>query len=218
MNKARLVKDHVSSYSKDIKRATNKHFSINNALILKAALGDEKACKQISDMGQVGERLALAMPIIQQNALNYIEGIKEYNIALASIYKIGGDSSLAIDKASSDLSLANTKYQNKLEEYKTKLFADLKAENERHRDAMDVIELRAWVDSHVREVDAIAAQEAISNSPYLKQLQADKELSKQRTLHWLQHGSHSNTALIAEKNYVTNPIRKFWQEVRGMFS
>ena len=215
---SRYVKDHVSSFGIQVKKATAKHFAINNALIVKAALGDEKACKQISDMGQVGERLSLAMPIIQQNALHYMEGIKEYNTALAAIYKAGGDSSLAIDKAGSDLSLANTKYQNKLEEYKTRLFADLRAEEERHNDAMDVIELKAWVDAHVRAVDAIAAQESISNAPYLKQLQADRELSKQRMLHWLQHGSESNTSLIPEKHYITNPIKRFWQEVRGIFN
>ena len=96
--------------------------------------------------------------------------------------------------------------------------ADLKAEGERHSDAMDVIELRAWVDSFVREVDAFAAQEAISNAPYLKQLIADRELSKQRMLHWLEHGSESNVSLIPEKNYLTDPIKKFWHEVRGIFS
>jgi hypothetical protein len=214
---SKYVKDHVSGFGTQVKKATAKHFAINNALIVRAALGNEKACKQIADMGQVGERLSLAMPIIQQNALNYMQGIKEYNTALAAIYKAGGDGSLVIDKAGSELSLANTKYQNKLEEYKTKLFADLRAEEERHNDAMDVIELKAWVDSHVREVDAIAGQESISNAPYLKQLQADRELSKQRMQHWLQHGSDSNTSLIPEKNYITNPIQKFWQEVRGIF-
>lgn len=214
---SRYVKDHVSSFARQVKKATAKHFAINNALIVRAALGEEKACKQISDMGRVGERLSLAMPVIQQNALNYMEGIKEYNTALAAIYKAGGDGSLVIDKAGSELSLANTKYQNKLEEYKTKLFADLRAEEERHNDAMDVIELKAWVDSHVREVDAIAGQESITNAPYLKQLQADRELSKQRMLHWLQHGSDSNVSLIPQKNYITNPIQKFWHEVRGIF-
>jgi hypothetical protein len=217
-NKAQYVRDHVSPFGKDVRQATGKHFGISNALIIRAVMGDEKACKKISDMGQVGERLSLAMPIIQKHAENYIHGIKEYNAALVSIYKTGGDGSLAITKAGSDLALANDKYKNKLLEYKTKLFADLKAEGERHNDAMDSIELRAWVDSHVREVDAFAAQEAISNAPYLKQLQADKELSKQRMLHWLQNGSESNTALIPEKNYITSEVKKFWHEVRGIFS
>ena len=216
--KGKYVKDCVSKFGKDVRGATSKHFGINNALILRAVMGDEKACKQISDMGHLGERLQLAMPVIQKHAENYIEGVKEYNVALAAIYKAGGDSSLTIDKAGSDLALANTKYQNKLLEYKTKLFADLKAEGERHSDAMDVIELRAWVDSFVREVDAFAAQEAISNAPYLKQLIADRELSKQRMLHWLEHGSESNVSLIPEKNYLTDPIKKFWHEVRGIFS
>lgn len=218
MNKARLVKDHVSTYGKQVRGATKKHFGIDNSLILQAALGNEKACRQIADMGQVGERLTLAMPIIQQNALEYIEGIKQYNVGLAAIYKAGGDASLAIDKAGSDLTLANTKYQNRLDEYKSRLFADLTAESERHHDAMDVIELKAWVDSHVREVEAIAQQESISNAPYMKQIQVDRELSKQRTLHWLEHGSQSNTDLIPQKNYVTAPIQKLWREVRSIFS
>jgi len=34
----------------------------------------------------------------------------------------------------------------------------------------------------------------------------------------LQHGSQSNISLIPEKNYITHPIKKFWQEVRGIFN
>jgi hypothetical protein len=49
-------------------------FGINNALIIKAVNGDEKALKQIGDMGKLGERLATSMPLIRRNLKAYIEG------------------------------------------------------------------------------------------------------------------------------------------------
>lgn len=217
-NVAKYIKNHVSTYGKDVKTATNKHFSVNDSLIVRAVKGDKKACTQIADMGILGERLSLAMPVIKEHTLNYIDGIKEYNTTLAAIYKAGGNASLAIDKAGNDLAVANLTYQNKRDEYEAQLKASLAAEGERHNDAMDVIELKAWVESQVREVEAFAMQDSISNTPYLKQLQADREHSKAEMLHWLEHGSNSNDKLIVEKNYLTNPVKKLWNEVRGLFT
>ncbi|MBF2016810.1 MAG: hypothetical protein IGS23_16740 [Rivularia sp. T60_A2020_040] len=147
MKASRYVKDHVSGYGKQIKNATNKKFGINNSLIIRAVNGDDKALKQIGDLGKTGERLAMAMPSIRENLKAYIEGITEYNTALADVYKTGGKGAIclqqrfaiAIDKALSDVTLENTRYGNLIEEYKTSLFAKLESENQRHEDSLDVI-------------------------------------------------------------------------------
>ncbi len=102
MKNKRLVRDHVSTYGKQIKKATANKFGINNSLIIRAVNGDDKALKEIGDMGKTGERLALSMPLIRENLKAYIEGTTEYNTALADIYKSGSKGAHAIDKSASN--------------------------------------------------------------------------------------------------------------------
>ncbi|BAZ19080.1 hypothetical protein NIES4071_109650 (plasmid) [Calothrix sp. NIES-4071] len=215
--KAKYVRDHVSGYGKNIKKATAEKFGVNNALIIKAVNGDEKALKEIGDMGKVGERLVTAMPLIRDNLKAYIEGIGEYNEALADIYKTGGTEAAKIDKAGGDVSLENTKYLNKIEEYKASLFAKLESENQRHDDAMDVIELQAWIDAQLKTVDAQANLENISNKPFLAQMKADEDYENKKMKHLLENSSDSDLSLIPKKHYSTNPVIKFWNEVRDIF-
>jgi hypothetical protein len=216
-NKAK-VRDHVSTYGKSIKKATVSKFGINNVLIIRAVNGDEKALKEIGDMGKLGERLVLAMPLIRENLKSYIEGTTEYNTALADIYKSGSKGAIAIDKAGGDVSLENTRYNNLVEEYKTKLFAQLEAENQRHDDSMDVIELQAWIDTQMATVNAKANLESISNKPFLAQMKADADYANKKLQHLLEHGSDSDLSLIPKKHFSTNPLVRLWNEIREIFS
>ncbi|MBD0263126.1 MAG: hypothetical protein ICV78_10485 [Tolypothrix sp. Co-bin9] len=218
MVKAKYIKDHVTGYGKDVSRATNQKFGISNKLIVRAALGDEKSLTQIADMGKVGERLTLAMPAIKEHLKTYIQGNTEYNQSLAEIYKEGGKGALAIDKAASDLTVENTRFNNLLEEYKEKLFASLEAENIRHDNQMDVIQLQAWVDGQMKTVEAQVQLEGLSNKPFLAQMKADEDYENKRIQHILEHGSQKDLDLIPRKQYITNPFKKVWDGVRDFFS
>jgi hypothetical protein len=216
-NKAK-VRDHVSTYGKDIKKATAKKFGINNSLIMRAVDGDERALKEIGDMGKTGERLVTAMPLIRDNLKNYIEGTTSYNTALAEVYKSGSKGAIAIDKSGGEVALENTRYNNLIEEYKTSLFAKLESENQRHDDAMDVIELQAWVDIQMATVNAKASLESITNKPFLAQMKADEDFENKKIKHLLENGSDSDLSLIPKKEFSTNPLVKLWNEVREIFS
>ncbi|PAX60247.1 hypothetical protein [Brunnivagina elsteri] len=216
-NKAK-VRDHVSTFGKDIKKATTKKFGINNSLIMRAVDGDERALKEIGDMGKTGERLVTAMPLIRDNLKNYIEGITSYNTALAEVYKSGGKGAIAIDKAGGELALENTRYNNLIEEYKTSLFAKLESENQRHDDAMDVIELQAWVDTQMATVNAKASLESITNKPFLAQMKADEDYENKKIKHLLENGSDSDLSLIPRKEFSTNPLVKLWNNIRDIFN
>jgi hypothetical protein len=218
MKKSKYVRDHISTYGKNIKKATADKFGINNSLIIRAVNGDENALKEIGDMGKTGERLVTAMPLIRDNLKNYIEGITSYNTALAEVYKSGGKGAIAIDKAGGELALENTRYNNLIEEYKTSLFAKLESENQRHDDATDVIELQAWVDIQMATVNAKASLESITNKPFLAQMKADEEFEKRKIEHLLQHGSESDLTLIPRKSFTNNPIVKMWNSIREIFS
>jgi hypothetical protein len=212
------VRDHVSTYGKSIKKATANKFGINNSLIIRAVNGDEKALKEIGDMGKTGERLISAIPLIQENLKSYIEGTTEYNTALADIYKSGSKGAIAIDKVASDVTLENTRYNNLIEEYKTKLFAQLEAENQRHDDAIDVIELQAWVDTQMVTVNAKANLESISNKPFLAQMKSNEDYENKKIKHMLENGSDSDLSLIPRKDFSTNPVVRFWNKIREIFS
>lgn len=218
MKASKYVRDHVSTYGKEIKKATAKKFGINNSLIIRAVNGDEKALKEIGDMGRTGERLAMAMPTIRDNLKAYIEGTTEYNTALADIYKSGSKGAIAIDKAASDVTLENSRYNNLIEEYKTSLFAKLESENQRHDDALDVIELQAWVDSQMATVNAKASLESISNKPFIAQMKSNADYEKKKIQHLLENGSDSDLSLIPRKHYSTNPVVKLWNNIRDIFS
>ncbi|MGF1674254.1 MAG: hypothetical protein ACFCUV_11305 [Rivularia sp. (in: cyanobacteria)] len=216
--KSKYVRDHVSTYGKSIKKATDKKFGINNRLIIRAVNGDEKALKEIGDLGKTGERLALSMPLIRENLKAYIEGTTEYNTALADIYKSGAKGAIAIDKAGADMTLENTRYENLMKEYNTKLFAQLEAENQRHNDSLDVIQLQAWIDAQMATVNAKANLESISNKPFLAQMKADADFENKKIKHLLENGSDSDLSLIPRKQFSTNPVVKLWNSIREIFS
>ncbi|MEA5622787.1 hypothetical protein [Nostoc sp. UHCC 0251] len=218
MVKAKYIKDHVTGYGKDVSRATRNKFDISNQLIVKAALGDEKSLTQIADMGKLGERLQMSLPTIKDHLKNYIQGNTQYNQTLSELYKEGGKGALAIDKAASDLTLENTKFNNLLEEYKERLFISLEAEEDRHLDQMDTIKLQAWVDSQMKEIDYKVQMENISNKPYIAQLKADEDYENKKIQHILQNGSESDLTLIPRKQYITNPLSRMWQSIRDFFS
>lgn len=217
MKNAKLIRDNVSGFGKDIVRATDKKFGISKSLIVKAVMGEEKALTAIGDMGKQGERLSMTMPLIRENLKSYIEGTKDYNIAIADIYKTGAKGALAIDKAAGEMTLENTRYQNMIEEYKTKLFADLEKEQQRHSDSLDVIELTAWIDSQITTVNAQATLEGISNRPFIAQMAEDRAYEDKKIQHILQNGSDSDLSLIPQKHYTNNPVVRFWEHVREIF-
>jgi hypothetical protein len=217
MKASKYVRDHISSYGKNVRQATDAKFGINNSLIMRAVNGDERALQEIGDLGKTGKRLALAMPTIRENLKAYIDGITEYNTSLADIYKTGGKGAVSIDKAGGELSLEDTRYINLIEEYKTKLFAQLEAEYQRHDDSLDVIELQAWIDSQMQTVNAQANLESITNKPFLAQMREDEKYEEQKIKHMLEHGSDSDLSLIPKKEYSTNPLVKAWNEIREIF-
>lgn len=218
MVKAKYIKDHVTGYGKNVSRATRDKFGISNQLIVRAALGDEKSLTQIADMGKLGERLQMALPTIKDHLKNYIQGNTQYNQVLSELYREGGKGALVIDKASGDLTLENTRFNNLLEEYKERLFISLEAEEDRHLDQMDTIKLQAWVDSQMKEIDYKVQMENISNKPYIAQLKADEDYEDKKIQHILEHGSESDLSLIPRKQYITNPLSRMWQSIRDFFS
>jgi hypothetical protein len=215
--KAKYIKDHISTHGKDLKKATNEKFGINNALIIRAVNGDEKALQQIGDMGNLGERLVISMPAIRENLKAYIQGTTDYNKTLAEIYKDGGKGATTISQSQMGTKLENDKYNHLMEEYLTKFNADTSKELQRHGDKMDIIELQAWVDSMMATVDAKANLELATSRPFEAQLKADKDYETKKAQHLLEYGSEGDLELIPKRHYSGNWAINAWNTVVDVF-
>lgn len=214
----RYVKDHVTRYGRNLQKATEKKFSITNAQILRAAMGDEKELIAIADMGKLGERLQLTLPQIQAHLQNYIKGTTQYNQTLATIYKEGGNAASQIDKFSGDLSLADLKYLNQQEENELKLSVGFKAEETRFNDSIDMIQLEAWIASQMRQVDNQYKIESTVNKPAISQIQADADYENRKIQALLKDGSNADLSLLPKKQYISNSISVVWERVKEFFS
>lgn len=216
-NQNKLVRNHVSKHGKDLTRIANEKFGVTNSLILKAINGDKASQEKLGDMGKIGRKLSLAMPNIRDNILDYIEGTSDYNKALADIAKSVGKEAPVIAKAGMDTELANDKYNNLMEEYWASFNNSKEVEKQKHSDAMDVIELQAWVDSLIYEENTKARMETISNRPFLEQRKADEERDNKILQERLQWGSEADLSLIPSKVYSRNPVVRMWNKVREVF-
>ncbi|MBW4600686.1 MAG: hypothetical protein KME29_14085 [Calothrix sp. FI2-JRJ7] len=49
-------------------------------------------------------------------------------------------------------------------------------------------------------------------------MKADEAYEEKKIKHLLENGSDSDLSLIPQKHYATNPLVKFWNEVREIFS
>lgn len=218
MKDSKYVRDHISKHGKDIRRATNEKFGITNSLLIRAANGDEKALTQVGDMGKLGKRLSMVMPLIKDDLIAYIEGTTEYNQTLADIYKAGGNGASTIAKAGMDTDLANTQYNHKMEENTAQYQASKKKEKERHDDALDLIELTAWVETHMATVEQKAKLESATSRPFESQLKADADYEEKKIKHLLTHGSEGDLELIPKKHFTDSWAVKAWNSVVDIFS
>lgn len=216
-NKSKYIRDHVGTYAPRSREATNKHYGINNALILKAVNGDDAALKAIGDMGEVGDRMTALMPTIKDKLNSYVNGLTEYNKALSELYQNGAKGSAQITDAGSKLTLAEAKYKNLMTESKESLAIGLNQEHDRHTDRMDIIKLQAWIDRHTNEVNVQANWDSVNNKPAMMQLKADKDYNSKKSQHILEHGSNADLSLIPQKQYVTTTER-VWNTVKSWFN
>ncbi|MFM6021830.1 MAG: hypothetical protein ACKPER_02685, partial [Dolichospermum sp.] len=103
------------------------------------------------------------------------EGTETYNLALADILKASGKSSLAIDKAGVQTSLANQRYINQRVELAGQFLQDKEAENIRHQYQLNYQQIRGYVQAHLTAVEQQVAIKEVEKQPEAKQIQAEQQ-------------------------------------------
>lgn len=214
----KYTRNHVKNQASKIAKRTNQTFRINERLIRRCLAADEKALKQVADMGIEGRKILAAMPMIKDNLSAFIQGEAEYNKSIADIYKEGGKAATTIDKARTSAGLENLKYTHSQYEIAEGLKQGVRLENQRFSESMDMIKLKAFIDYHMSQVDHKAALEGQSARPGLAQMGADIQYEEAKTEHLLTYGSDSDLSLIPQKQFTTNPVVKLFRFVRGIVS
>lgn len=199
------IKNLVGKHGKKLKARAEK-LGVADNLIMGCINGDDAALTKVGEMGNEGERILTIMPYITDNLSAFIKGTEEYNKGLAEIYKQAGASGIAIDKASADLTIANLKYGHERSEIGLKLSSDRTLENQRYRESIDLVKLKAYIDYHMSKVDHLAAAKSQLARPVKAQLDADRTYETEKAKHLLTYGEGSDLDLVPRKSFTTNKL------------
>jgi hypothetical protein len=194
------IKNHMAKRGKRIQNMMGNTFGIDTAFLIK--------CWQL---------ITKLMPKIKDAALNTIQGTQDLNVGLAEVIKQAASSSIAIGKASSDVVLAQQRYQNEKQEIARGFTASKDIEALRHNQTIDYIRLNAWVEKNMMTVDGNVRLLETTNKPELRQIDADLARRDKVAEHLLKYGDVAQPQLIPTKNYggIVGGLSKLKQAILG---
>lgn len=198
-----MIKNHMKSKGRRIQARMQHTFGIDTNFLIKCCESDEVSLKKLGQMGREGALISKLMPKIQQAALSTIQGTQDLNVGIAQIIKQAATSSIAIDRASSEVMLAGQRYDNERKEIAANYATTRRAEALRHSQTIDYIKLNAYIERHMMRVDGNARLLESSNKPEFRQIDADLARKDRVAEHLLKYGDVSQTELIPEKNYTS---------------
>jgi hypothetical protein len=119
------IKNHMKTKGRRIQSRMQRTFGIDPAFLIKCCEGDETSLKKLGQMGREGALITKLMPKVQAAALSTIQGTQDLNVGIAQVIKQAATSSIAIDRASADVMLANQRYGNDRKELAASVFCTL---------------------------------------------------------------------------------------------
>jgi hypothetical protein len=195
------LKNHMKTKGRRIQNRMQSTFGIDTAFLIKCCEGDEASLKKLGQMGREGALITKLMPKVQAAALSTIQGTQDLNVGIAQIIKQAASSSIAIDRASADVMLANQRYGNERKELAANFATSKQTESIRHSQTIDYIKLNAYIDQHMMQVDGDIRLLEASNKPELRQIDADLARKERVADHLLKYGDTSQPNLLPEKDY-----------------
>lgn len=195
------LKNHIKNKGKRVQARMKSTFGISTDFLIKCCQGDHESLKLLGQMGREGQLVSKLMPKVQAAALSTIKGTEDMNVAIANIVTQAASSSIAIDKASSNVMLSQQRYEHDRKELAADFATSKQIENLRHNLAVDYIKLNAWIEQNLMSVDGNAKMLEQANRPELKQVDADIAYQDKLAEHYLKYGDASNPDLIVERKY-----------------
>lgn len=196
------IKNHVSAKAKRVSGMLKGKFGLDLGDLDKALQGDKQALEAIGEAARQGKQIQELMPLLEEAYSNLIKGTETYNKGVANILKQGASSAINIDKATSQASLANTKYGNQRKELKAEYIGAARAELQRHNYAINYIQLKSYIDLYMSGVDGDARLIEQTNRPEIRQIEEDKHFELNAAKHLIQNGSDARLDLLPAREYV----------------
>jgi len=202
MGKTFQVKDHVTKRSKSITGLMQNKYGLGLDIFDKALKGDMNSIQLIAQAGITGARIQELAPMLEEAYIAAIKGTEQYNKSKASIAKSAGSSAIAIDKAVSQVSLANAKYAHQLRELKEDYVQQREIESIRHSYQINYQVLKSSMDKFFMKVDNNTKAIEQTYRPAVAQLAEDTRREMVDIKHVLQYGEKANLELLPRREYV----------------
>ena len=195
------LSNHISPQGKTIQAALKSKFGFSLEELNSALMGDTAQLQKIGEAARQGKITAEVMPLLSEAYSNIINGTTAYNTGIAKLLKQGASSAIAIDKAVAQTALANQKYVHQRKEIKTDYALQRQAETKRHEYALDFVQLKAYIDTHLAGVDRQAQTLQQNNRPQLKQVEENQRYELAATKELLTKGNSARLDLLPQKDY-----------------
>ncbi|MFM6476466.1 MAG: hypothetical protein ACKPGH_23715, partial [Dolichospermum sp.] len=202
------IKNHVTPKGKALNSQLSAKFGITFSDFERAVMGDLSSMQKIGELSRQAGFMKEFAPKLKDAYLTIIEGTETYNLALADILKASGKSSLAIDKAGVQTSLANQRYINQRVELAGQFLQDKEAENIRHQYQLNYQQIRGYVQAHLTAVEQQVAISEVEKQPEAKQIQAEQQYQNRVLNEALSNGEQARYDLIPKKDYRTGFVGK----------
>jgi hypothetical protein len=202
-NKSFTLKNHVTPKAKRIGGILKGKYGLGLDTLNQALQGNQNALKQIGEAGRQGQLTQELMPLLEDAYINLIKGTEVYNKGVSNILKTGASSAISIDKSVMQAMLANQKYGNQRRELAAEFVSGKTAESIRHQYALNYIQLKAYIDQYMQNVDGKSKLLEQANRPELKQIDEDSRYSFAVAKHLLANGDMAQVELLPRREYST---------------
>jgi hypothetical protein len=212
------LRNQVTQHSPKILSALQNRFGISQDIVLNAMNGDISAAKTLGEMARIGDIQKQFAPLVSQRVIASIEGTTAVNQAQADIINAAKSNGLTIERLENQAKLGEQSFGNQIEEMKIVYNLSHTNEQQRHMDSKSYVEMKAYVDAHVKNVDQQLKLHGINTSVQAKQLSADKNYESRAAQTWLSSGDGREIDLIERPEYTMSPIgqvRQFAQNIKN---
>lgn len=199
--KSPKLRNHISPRGKALINQLNHKFGVTLGDFEKACMGDLPSMQKIGELSRQAQFAKEFAPKLKDAYITILEGSEAYNVAIADILKQAGKSSLAIDKAGTGVTLANTKYINQRVELAQQFVHDRQTEKVRHQYQLNYQQIKGYIDAHIVSVDNDSSILDQTNRPEVKQIAADETLHQKQMNEALSKGDNARYDLIPDKQY-----------------
>ncbi|NJR72637.1 MAG: hypothetical protein HC773_00900 [Scytonema sp. CRU_2_7] len=209
------IKNHIVRRAKHITPQLQKKFGIDPVQINRAINGDLSACHALGKQAEEARVISAFAPLAASAVIDTIQGTVALNQAYTDIAIATADGASKINEMAINTRLADKKFDNVTREQASGLKQSMKAEVTRHRQAMGIAAMRAYVDTTINMVDHQSNVAQLSNRIPLKQQQQNYIETEAEAKVMLKSAKPWEVEALPEKNYNTSVFSQGLSKIKS---